>query len=339
MMTLTKYGIREWGVGLVAAVVLLAGCCWLGAAGHPGWGAGVGVVVVGPLSGGSPPSSAIRPRRLPEDPRQLASPADGVVRDIGEVEDFNFPPFNGRAVRIGIFLSVLNVHVNRTPAELEVESKYYREGEFLDARHPECAVRNEAMTIAGTAKAGDVRFPLAIRQISGKIARKIVCPVDPGRTLRRGEVYGMIKFGSRTELYLPVDPVRYQGRHRRQGPRRRNGRRRNPAGECEMKRRFRDMLQANKWLKYVPNSLTLCNSLCGFLAILITLRAYEARTVEDSLTVFFSCAVIICCAMIFDSLDGLAARIFNAASMHGVQMDSLADMVTFALLRRRSSRS
>ena len=125
--------------------------------------------------------------------------------DIGEVEDFNFPPFNGRAVRIGIFLSVLNVHVNRTPAELEVESKYYREGEFLDARHPECAVRNEAMTIAGTAKAGDVRFPLAIRQISGKIARKIVCPVDPGRTLRRGEVYGMIKFGSRTELYLPVD--------------------------------------------------------------------------------------------------------------------------------------
>lgn len=46
MMTLTKYGIREWGVGLVAAVVLLAGCCWLGAAGHPGWGAGVGVVVV-----------------------------------------------------------------------------------------------------------------------------------------------------------------------------------------------------------------------------------------------------------------------------------------------------
>lgn len=98
-----------------------------------------------------------------------------------------------------------------------------------------------------------------------------------------------------------------------------------------MKRRFRDMLQANKWLKYVPNSLTLCNSLCGFLAILITLRAYEARTVEDSLTVFFSCAVIICCAMIFDSLDGLAARIFNVASMHGVQMDSLADMVTFGV--------
>jgi len=98
-----------------------------------------------------------------------------------------------------------------------------------------------------------------------------------------------------------------------------------------MKRRFRDLLKTNRWLKYVPNSLTLCNSLCGFLAILTALRAYEAPTPEESLPVFFSCAVIICCAMIFDSLDGLAARIFNAASMHGVQMDSLADMVTFGV--------
>ena len=60
-------------------------------------------------------------------------------------------------------------------------------------------------TKAGTATAGGKRFPLAVRQISGAIARRIVCPVDPGRKLRKGEVYGMIKFGSRTELYLPVD--------------------------------------------------------------------------------------------------------------------------------------
>jgi len=98
-----------------------------------------------------------------------------------------------------------------------------------------------------------------------------------------------------------------------------------------MKRRFRNLIKTNRWLKYVPNSLTLCNSLCGFLAILTALRAYEATTPEESLPVFFTCAVIICCAMIFDSLDGLAARIFNAASMHGVQMDSLADMVTFGV--------
>lgn len=204
MMTLTKYGIREWGIGLVATLVLLAGCYWLGTAGHPGWGFGLGAMVVVLFLAFAAffrnPS-----RRLPADPLQLASPADGVVRDIGVVEDFNFPPFQGRALRIGIFLSVLNVHVNRTPAELEVEGKYYRKGEFLDARDRDCAVRNEAMTISGTAKAGGECFPLAIRQISGKIARRIVCPVEPGRTLRRGEVYGMIKFGSRTELYLPVD--------------------------------------------------------------------------------------------------------------------------------------
>ena len=96
-----------------------------------------------------------------------------------------------------------------------------------------------------------------------------------------------------------------------------------------MKQRFRNLLKTNRWLKYVPNSLTLCNSLCGFLAILITLRAYERGM--DRLDVFFWSAVIICCAMIFDSLDGLAARIFNAASMHGLQMDSLADMVTFGV--------
>lgn len=98
-----------------------------------------------------------------------------------------------------------------------------------------------------------------------------------------------------------------------------------------MKGRFRNLIRTNRWLKWVPNSLTLCNSLCGFLAILTALRAYEAATPEESLPVFFSCAIIICCAMVFDSLDGLAARIFNAASMHGVQMDSLADMVTFGV--------
>jgi len=88
-----------------------------------------------------------------------------------------------------------------------VESTNYREGEFLDARNPEAGKRNEAMTISGTAACGSKRFPMAIRQISGAIARRIVCPVEAGRKLVKGEVYGMIKFGSRTELYLPVEGV------------------------------------------------------------------------------------------------------------------------------------
>lgn len=99
-----------------------------------------------------------------------------------------------------------------------------------------------------------------------------------------------------------------------------------------MKQRFRELIQTQRWLKYVPNSLTLCNSLCGFAAILYMLRAYERDlTRGDALGVFAVAAVVICFAMVFDALDGFAARIFNAASMHGLQMDSLSDMVTFGV--------
>ena len=90
------------------------------------------------------------------------------------------------------------------------------------------------------------------------------------------------------------------------------------------------MSKINKLLKYVPNTLTLCNSLCGFTAILWCLGAYGDNTVRrfDYLAI---AAVIILLAMIFDALDGFAARLFNATSMHGMQMDSLADMVTFGV--------
>lgn len=94
-----------------------------------------------------------------------------------------------------------------------------------------------------------------------------------------------------------------------------------------MKKNFRRLLEHNRWLKMLPNALTLCNSLCGFSAILYTLHVYDADKIpQDVLAVS---AWIILFAMIFDALDGFAARIFNAASMHGMQMDSLADMLTF----------
>ncbi|MDD3886268.1 MAG: CDP-alcohol phosphatidyltransferase family protein [Victivallaceae bacterium] len=96
-----------------------------------------------------------------------------------------------------------------------------------------------------------------------------------------------------------------------------------------MKKRLRDILPLSRCLKWVPNSLTLCNSLCGFAAILCTLRVYERDT--NQISVFIVSAAVICFAMVFDALDGFAARIFNAASMHGLQMDSLSDMVTFGV--------
>ena len=99
-----------------------------------------------------------------------------------------------------------------------------------------------------------------------------------------------------------------------------------------MKQKFKALIEKNKWIKAVPNSLTLCNSLCGFASILITLQAYKYT--EDTAavaTVFAWSAGMILFAMVFDALDGFAARILNAASMHGLQMDSLSDMVTFGV--------
>ncbi len=204
-MTLTRFGLREWGLGLLVSVALLFGTVYLALRCCPAWGWGLSAFVV--LVFLALAAFFRNPKRvLPEDPRELCSPADGVVRDI-EVVDFDQAPFTGKALRIGIFLSVFDVHVNRAPAEMAVLSKVYRPGAYADARSEDCVRRNEAMTIAGTARVGDVAFPMGIRQISGAIARRIVCPVDPGRNLRRGEIYGMIKFGSRTELYLPIEGV------------------------------------------------------------------------------------------------------------------------------------
>ncbi len=89
-------------------------------------------------------------------------------------------------------------------------------------------------------------------------------------------------------------------------------------------------------LKWIPNSLTLCNSLCGFVAILYTLHAHEYRLDSiinsgSAMGVFNTVAILIFSAMIFDAADGFAARLLNAASMHGIQMDSLSDMVTFGV--------
>lgn len=91
-------------------------------------------------------------------------------------------------------------------------------------------------------------------------------------------------------------------------------------------------ISPKQWLKSVPNALTLCNSLCGFWAILNTLDAYNRDPVDSSTAAIFAVSAwLILSAMVFDALDGFAARMLNAISMHGVQMDSLADMVTFGV--------
>lgn len=141
-------------------------------------------------------------RTIPSDPAALVSPADGTITDVGIVDEPDFP--GGHAFRISIFLSIFNVHVNRVPRSGRIVDVRYFPGAFLDARHPECARRNEQLWI----DMDDAGRPLRVKQISGAIARRIVCWLKPGDTVQAGVRLGMIKFGSRTELLLPVEAAR-----------------------------------------------------------------------------------------------------------------------------------
>jgi phosphatidylserine decarboxylase len=139
-------------------------------------------------------------RTIPSDPRALVSPADGTVTHVDEVPDADFP--GGRALRISIFLSIFNVHVNRVPRTARVVSLRYLPGAFLDARHPDCSARNEQLWI--DFRESDSQPLVRVKQIGGAIARRIVCWLKVGEEVKIGERFGMIKFGSRTEVLLPA---------------------------------------------------------------------------------------------------------------------------------------
>jgi phosphatidylserine decarboxylase len=144
------------------------------------------------------------PKRKPAGgPQSMIAPADGVVADIMELDE---PSYVGeRCVRIGIFLSVFDVHVNRSPCPATIRHAVYRPGAFIDARHPDVGHVNEA-NILGLEADASVRpgLKLLLTQLSGLIARRIISTHGVGDHLDRGELYGMIKFGSRTELWIPL---------------------------------------------------------------------------------------------------------------------------------------
>lgn len=142
-------------------------------------------------------------RIIPSDPDALVSPADGTVTHVGETSDPDFP--GGRAFTISIFLSVFNVHVNRVPRSGRVTALRYYPGEFCDARAADCSVRNEQFWIdlLDEQTGGLIR----VKQIAGAIARRIVCWLWPDEAVRAGARLGMIKFGSRTEISVPVEMV------------------------------------------------------------------------------------------------------------------------------------
>ena len=141
-------------------------------------------------------------RHVPQGAGLLVSPADGTIAEITQLPHDDF--VGGPAVRVGIFLSIFNVHLNRSPVAARVIALRYSPGEFLNALRPESALRNENMWIALEEESPPHRR-LVVRQISGAIARRIVCDLRPGEVVPRGHVFGMIKLGSRTELILPAE--------------------------------------------------------------------------------------------------------------------------------------
>jgi phosphatidylserine decarboxylase len=170
---------------LLGAVLLVLG--------HPRWGAaalGTGVLV---LLFFRDPS-----RRFAGDPSIVVAPADGVVTEVSRVEDPEIGP--GRFLRIVTFLSVFDVHVQRCPTDGRVVHSRYREGLKLAAFRPDVGEKNQAHTMVFE-RADGTR--IGVRQLAGLLARRVVSYLATGETRRRGDRLGVIKFGSRVDLFVP----------------------------------------------------------------------------------------------------------------------------------------
>ncbi len=142
------------------------------------------------------------PRVSPIGPNWVLSPADGVVSSVGPAAP---PPEIGLGeaslTRISVFMNVFNVHVNRSPADGEVAALAYRPGRFFNASLDKASEFNERQAMRITASAGPA---LGIVQIAGLIARRIRCDAKVGDSLRAGQRFGLIRFGSRVDVYLPA---------------------------------------------------------------------------------------------------------------------------------------
>ena len=136
-------------------------------------------------------------RSMPYDPNILYSPADGTVMGIEEIFDDEY--LNEPALKLTIFLSVFNVHTNRAPLDGEIKYQRYTCGQFVPAYEKNASFENERHAVG--VDNGRIRF--LVIQVAGLLARRIVSWVTVGHELKQGETYGMIKFGSSTELIVP----------------------------------------------------------------------------------------------------------------------------------------
>jgi phosphatidylserine decarboxylase len=139
-------------------------------------------------------------RKIPSLRNIILSPADGKIIHIGECEEDRF--LKQKALKVSIFMSPFNVHINRAPASGKVLETRYHPGRFLVASRDKASLLNEQNAFVMET---EERSKILLVQIAGFVARRIVCYVKTGDLLKRGESFGMIRFGSRVDLYLPTD--------------------------------------------------------------------------------------------------------------------------------------
>jgi len=139
------------------------------------------------------------PRRVPDAPDAVICPADGKVIALGEVED---PYLKRPARRVSVFMNVFNVHSNRSPVAGKIMERWYRPGKFVNAALDKASLDNERNALWIRTDGGQ---DVVVVQVAGLIARRILCYVQPGERIARGERYGFIRFGSRVDVYLPLE--------------------------------------------------------------------------------------------------------------------------------------
>ncbi len=191
MLPFTRHGLREMVIGSVVLALLAVGL-------YVVWWPLVFLVI--PLWVWLFAFFRDPERQIPSQQHVMVSPADGKVSDVTEVQS---DLLGSPAVRVGIFLSVFNVHVNRAPCDGRVSHVVYKRGKFINAMsHAQASEENESNTLV-IADVNDGRPVAVVKQIVGLIARRIICTSKLGDVVKRGDRIGMIKFGSRTELYIP----------------------------------------------------------------------------------------------------------------------------------------
>ena len=138
-------------------------------------------------------------REIPDDPQAVLSPADGRIVAVEKVRD---PYLDRDALKISVFMNVFNVHSNRAPVDGTVRQRWYHAGSFLNAALDKASLENERNALWLQTRGGQ---DVTCVQIAGLVARRILCYVGEGTALERGQRYGFIRFGSRVDVYLPLD--------------------------------------------------------------------------------------------------------------------------------------